>query len=509
MKRIRGAITIALVFALAGIFTAARAQYQRPYRVTEREVERLLTRIETRTDRFKDALSRALDRSRFDETRREDNINLLVSDFEQATDQMRDRFDRRVLIESDVRMVLDRAAEIDNFMTRVQLANNAESSWMRLREDLDQLANYYNIAWNWRGTPPIYGGQGELTGTYRLNVSQSDNPRTVLQRAVRGLPYNERQRALNQWLPRIEAPQMLAIERRGLDVTIASSRFPQVSFEADGRERSDRSRRDGRLSRTRATLSGDQLTITSTGDRRTDFTVIIDPMDNGRRLRVTRHLYIERLAQPITINSIYDRISTVAQWNVYTGAPVGGRVRDDYIVPDDTVLVTRLNNDLDTERTREGDRFTLTVISPSRYDGAIIEGYVSAVDRGGRITGRSEMALNLERIRMRNGQTYAFEGIIENIRPVNGQDVRVDTEGVVEPEESQSERTIERTAIGAAIGAVIGAIVEGVSGAAIGAAVGAGAGAGSVYIQGREDLELMSGTEITIRANSPRLDVLR
>ena len=53
-----------------------------------------------------------------------------------------------------------------------------------------------------------------------------------------------------------------------------------------------------------------------------------------------------------------------------------------------------------------------------------------------------------------------------------------------------------RAGIGAAVGAVIGAIVGGGGkGAAIGAAVGAGAGAGSVFIQGREDLDLMSCVE--------------
>jgi hypothetical protein len=53
------------------------------------------------------------------------------------------------------------------------------------------------------------------------------------------------------------------------------------------------------------------------------------------------------------------------------------------------------------------------------------------------------------------------------------------------------------------VGAIIGAIAGGGKGAAIGAILGAGAGAGSVYVQGREDLELMSGSEVTLRASAP------
>jgi len=63
---------------------------------------------------------------------------------------------------------------------------------------------------------------------------------------------------------------------------------------------------------------------------------------------------------------------------------------------------------------------------------------------------------------------------------------------------------VTRGGIGAALGAIIGAIGGGGKGAAIGAAVGAGVGAGSVYVQGRDDLELRSGTEMTIRASAPQ-----
>jgi hypothetical protein len=54
------------------------------------------------------------------------------------------------------------------------------------------------------------------------------------------------------------------------------------------------------------------------------------------------------------------------------------------------------------------------------------------------------------------------------------------------------------------VGAIIGAIAGGGKGAAIGAVIGAGAGAGSVYVQGRNDLDLQAGTEITVRTTGPQ-----
>jgi uncharacterized protein YcfJ len=102
---------------------------------------------------------------------------------------------------------------------------------------------------------------------------------------------------------------------------------------------------------------------------------------------------------------------------------------------------------------------------------------------------------------MRGGDARSFDGYIESVRTPNGEDVRVDSEGFIREQDSQSTRTVARTGIGAAVGALIGAIAGGGKGAAIGAAIGAGTGAGSVFIQGRDDLELIRGSEFTIRAS--------
>jgi hypothetical protein len=145
----------------------------------------------------------------------------------------------------------------------------------------------------------------------------------------------------------------------------------------------------------------------------------------------------------------------------------------------------------------------MTVSQPSQYEGAVIEGTIASLDRGGRVSGRSAMSLNFETIRLPNGQTHKFAGIIQNVRMTNGKTVQVDNEGGVAQSDSQTKKTIERGAIGTAIGAIIGAIAGGGKGAVIGAVVGAAGGAGMVYVQGQDDLELPGGTEVTIRASAP------
>ena len=79
--------------------------------------------------------------------------------------------------------------------------------------------------------PGDNGYQGrDLTGTYRIAASQSDDARRAVDDATRNLSLAERQRIYDSLLRRLDPPQMLALDRRGNAVTIASTRAPQISF---------------------------------------------------------------------------------------------------------------------------------------------------------------------------------------------------------------------------------------------------------------------------------------
>lgn len=480
------------------------------YNLSDFQMRQLVDRLNVLSATFSRNLRNDLNRRNSNDRYWLDDIRRQLGDFETALTQLRNRVNSRQSSSSDARNVLDRAAFLNNFIANRQLSYQTENNWSSLRTDLDRLASAYNIAWNWSNVPGgDYGGAGgsrrDLNGTFRLNTSRGDDVRTAVDNATRNLSLAERQRVYDSLIRRFDPPQMIAIERRGTSVTIVSTRAPQINFVANGREEVETTPQ-GRSVRVRASFSGDALTITRTGERANDFTVTFDP-SSGRDLIVTRTLYSDRFTQPVTVRSYYDRTSDVAQLNIYDtnreGSISGDVATGTFVVPNGTQLVAVLNNDLSTQNVREGDRFTMTVRSPGQYDGATIEGSVITVNRGGRITGRSEMTLDFDTIRMRNGQTYRFAGILESVRTPNGEVVRVDNEGAVR-DSDQTSKTVQRTAIGTAVGAIIGAIAGGGKGAAIGAVIGAGAGAGSVYVQGRNDLDLTAGTELTVRSTGPR-----
>jgi ketosteroid isomerase-like protein len=119
---------------------------------------------------------------------------------------------------------------------------------------------------------------------------------------------------------RLTPPDLLAIERRGRRITLASSRAPRIDFDADGITHSERGG-DGQTVNTLAALRPNGLTVSVSGQSEDKFNVTFEPLDGGRSLRVTRRLSNEQLTQPVLIRSVYEKISGIPQWDIYDAPP--------------------------------------------------------------------------------------------------------------------------------------------------------------------------------------------
>ncbi|MEQ1920867.1 MAG: hypothetical protein ABL952_00030 [Pyrinomonadaceae bacterium] len=398
-----------------------------------------------------------------------------------------------------------------------------------------------------------------ISGTYDIDRDVSDRVDDVV--ADVNVADNQKQDLIDK----LDAPDQIAIDLRGNQVTLATSKASPVTFTADGRDKTETDG-NGRTIRLRATLSGDRLIVSSIGGD-TDFTITFTSTDNGQVLKVSRRITTDYLSQTVFAESTYNKTDSVARLgipangggngnsggnypdnnngnntgnsgsttydpnggysdndqngtvsnggsnNSSNGNTTGGNNNDrpsavyvkpgNYTVADGTMITGVLDNEINTKVSQNNDRFRMKVQSPDQYRGAVIEGYVSGINRSGKVTGASSITLNFEKITLNNGQSYDFAGTLRGVTDATGKIINVDNEGTIKGG-SQTTTTAKRGGIGAGAGAILGAILGGGKGAAIGAIIGAGAGAGSVAIQDRKDVQINKGSTLSIQAAAPR-----
>lgn len=141
-------ISIASLLILAAFCVTANGQGA-PYRLTDKQVKKLIEQLKKDTGKFRKSLDSSLDKSRLDGTNREDDINAFLKHYESATERLYERFKDNKSVSADVEAVLDGAVRIDNFMTRHSLSGRVERDWAKVRQDLRQLAEAYNVTWRW------------------------------------------------------------------------------------------------------------------------------------------------------------------------------------------------------------------------------------------------------------------------------------------------------------------------------------------------------------------------
>lgn len=511
----RSAILL-LAFSLLALAAVTQSFGQK----SDREVRNTVRSLNNEFDSFRYTIEDHLSRVRLRQYNGED-INKSLDDLEDSVIKFQERLRNRQETGDDVSDIVKEARDINDFLNANPLGDRVQDDWSGVKTLIEKLASHYGVQAYWDNNSYPQGGStnsGEygLTGTYRLNNTRSDNTADIVDREVSRINSRDRELARRDLMEKLDAANTLAIDVRGKQVTLASDKGPQVNFIADGSDRFE-NLPNGKSVRVRATVKDESLSVSTTGDRENDFNVKFELTDNGDGISVTKRVTNEYLRRTVLVQSYYERISDVAQLNIYDGGgypsnqptnkdeefptiKTGGR--GEFIVANGTILTAFLDSDISTKASQENDRFRMTVQAPNEYKGAVIEGYLTGIKRSGRINSRAQVTFNFERIRLTNGQVYDFAGFVQSITNEKGETVKTDTEGSAKGD-SQTKETVKRSGIGAGIGAIIGAIAGGPKGAIIGATIGAGAGAGSVIVQGKDDLELKTGSSLQIMASAP------
>ena len=119
-----------------------------------RQLRDLARRIDDRSRDLQRDIDRALDNSRVNGTRREDNINQEARELRDAASRFRNvAGDSNDLYRSsdEARRLLDQASQISRMLNRVRLDGRTGGDWNQLRNDLRTVANIYNLRFNDNG----------------------------------------------------------------------------------------------------------------------------------------------------------------------------------------------------------------------------------------------------------------------------------------------------------------------------------------------------------------------
>jgi len=160
--------------------------------------------------------------------------------------------------------------------------------------------------------------------------------------------------------------------------------------------------------------------------------------------------------------------------------------------PAGTGITIRTTTAIDTDRNRVGDYFTATLEDPLMMGNQIliprgteVKGRITESKESGRLTGSSELALELTEINA-SGRSYT-----------------VNTGEYTEVGSSRGSRTAKTVGGTAVLGAVIGAIAGGGKGAAIGATAGAAAGTGVQMITKGQTIKVPAETVLEFKLQAP------
>ena len=147
-------------------------------------------------------------------------------------------------------------------------------------------------------------------------------------------------------------------------------------------------------------------------------------------------------------------------------------------IPDGTLVKAALREPLSTMTTKPGTKFSAEVTEPVMRDGrvvvpvgSVLNGRVTWMRAGKRITGGAAIHLEPKTVTMPDGTHYALHARVIDTNSWNN--TKVDSEGTIMRKDN-GKKTAGVMALTTGSGAAAGAVIGGVPGALIGAGVGAG-----------------------------------
>jgi hypothetical protein len=142
---------IAVVLFLLTAVSGARAQDQS--RVNDKDLARLMENVKSDAQPFRKSFAEALKKSTIRGTSRAKDARGLADTFAEQSKRALNTFKHRGTAEDQVAAMVDTAGQIDALVSSLNLSPVATTQWEKLRTELHQVAQAYNIREPYQSRP--------------------------------------------------------------------------------------------------------------------------------------------------------------------------------------------------------------------------------------------------------------------------------------------------------------------------------------------------------------------
>lgn len=178
---------VALIIVAIGLTVGvSNAQVQK--KISDQDLKELLARIDTHTDSFAKSADKAMDKSGFDGTPREDELNNHLKNFQKATEALKNDY-TAPNAKDDFETVLHHGVAIENFLRRNPL-DGVQEEWAALRSDLGDLARGFNITWDQGHALGSPVGEADIKNLLQHIEDMADKYKLTLDAALDTSPLN-------------------------------------------------------------------------------------------------------------------------------------------------------------------------------------------------------------------------------------------------------------------------------------------------------------------------------
>jgi hypothetical protein len=179
-------------------------------------------------------------------------------------------------------------------------------------------------------------------------------------------------------------------------------------------------------------------------------------------------------------------------------------------IPQGTHVLLRMVNSVSTRTAREGDRVYLRTASPVLVGGQFVvpvdsyaEGVVSHSVRSGRVKGRAELGIRIDRFTLPSGKTVQVSSHLSSVDSAGSEQKVEPKEGEVKQGGTKG-KDAERVAVIAAEGGAIGGLADrSWKGAGIGAGAGTAVGIVTTLLTRGKEVELLPGSTFEVVFDRP------